>query len=254
MHLAYIDDSGNTAAPPQGSLTYSIGCVLIEARLWPNVFDEVIEYRRFLRDQFGIPVRAEIKANYLLYNRGPFLSRHPLSEGARHRVYRGFLRLAHKQELKVFGVVVKKRATAQGTCLPADPRSVAWEWLLQRLERFSTKGDHPLLLIHDEGDNAFIRGATRKARRAGTAGSVFGTGSLKRPARLIIDDATPRDSRDSYFVQLADLVAYAAFRYIYAPGKKLGQIVPQTMWTELGHARYKPVSELAGGPDGLVVG
>lgn len=228
VYLAYVDDSGNTAVPPGGSLSYSLGCVLVEGGRWPDAFDDVIDYRRFLRDQFGIPVRTEIKANYLLRNGGPHFSRHPLSEGARYRIYRGFMRLAHKLELKVFGVVIRKDVVQQ-MGLAHDPREVGWEWLLQRLERFSTKGQAPLMLIHDEGDTALVRTLTRKARRAGTAGSAFGTGALKRPARLIVDDPVPRQSDQSYFIQLADLVAYAAFRHIYPPGKKIARIVPANM-------------------------
>lgn len=253
MFFAYVDDSGNSGAPPAGTLSYSLGCVLMEAAKWPALFDDLIAHRRFLWANFGIPVRAELKANYLLRNGGPHFSRHPLSEGARYRVYRGLMRLARKLELKVFGVVVKKDIMQQRGIL-TDPRQIAWDWMLQRLERFSTKGTTPLLLIHDEGDSLLIRKATRKARRAGTAGSRFGTGVLQVPARFIVDDPVPRQSSQSYFVQLADLAAYAAFRYVYPPGAKLAQIVPTGMWDELGTARFLPVSSVAGGPSGLVVG
>jgi hypothetical protein len=234
-------------------MSYSLGCVLLEAARWPATFDELIAHRRFLKANFGIPVRAEIKANYLLRNGGPHLSQNPLSEGARYRVYRGFMRLHQKLGLNTFGVVVKKDVMKQRG-MTADPREVGWEWMLQRLERFSTKGTTPLLIVHDEGDTLLIRKAARKARRAGTAGSAFGTGTLKVPARFFVDDPVPRQSNQSYFVQLADLVAYAAFRYVYQPPPKLVPIVPQTMWNELGTARYLPVSGVAGGPPGLVVG
>jgi Protein of unknown function (DUF3800) len=92
----------------------------------------------------------------------------------------------------------------------------------------------------------------RKARRAGSAGSAFGTGSLKRPARLILDDPVPRKSHESYFIQLADLDAYAAFRKLYAPTPRPVNIVPQNMWDELGTAAFAKVNALSGGPPGIV--
>jgi hypothetical protein len=251
VYLAYTDDSGNSGPPAAGgSLSYVLSCVLVEARLWADIFDDLIEHRRFLRRNFGIPVRAELKANYLLRNRGPLHER-PLSEGARSRIYRGFMRLQEKLEVKTFAVVVRKEIMVQRHDL-RDPRVVAWDYMLQRLERFSTKTGNPLVLIHDEGEAAMIRKATRRARRAGIAGSAYGHGMLKRPARLLIDDPVPRRSDQSYFIQLADLNAYAAFRHFYPPPNHPIQIVPQTTWESLGEARYAPVSGLAGGPRGLV--
>jgi hypothetical protein len=109
------------------------------------------------------------------------------------------------------------------------------------------------MILHDEGDGDVIRSLVRKARRAGTAGSAFEAGSLKRAARLLIDDPVSRKSHESYFVPLADLTAYAAFRSVYAPPKRRLNIVPQTMWDELGASRLEEVSRVSGGPKGIVV-
>ena len=54
----------------------------------------------------------------------------------------------------------------------------------------------------------------------------------------------PRRSDTSYFVQLADLVAYAGFRTVIPPGKSVGAEVPQYMWRQLGNAVHKPVNAL----------
>jgi hypothetical protein len=228
-----------------------LGCVLVEASKWPDIFDDVIDYRRFLKDRFTIPMRAEIKANYLLRNAGPFRTLR-LSEQARFAVYRGLMRLQAKLGVYSFGVVIRKDVM-EARAITFDPREVAWEYLIQRLERFTTKTGTQVMLIHDEGEGGIVRSLTRKARRAGIAGSAFGTGVLKRPARLLVDDPSSRKSHESYFVQLADLDAYAAFRHYYPPPPRDVQIVPPSMWNELGTARYTPVNELAGGTPGIVV-
>lgn len=248
MWFTYVDESGDAGLA--GSRTYSLGAVMVDTSSWPRVFDGVIDFRRFLRSEFGVPVRAEIKANYLLRNGGSFRAL-GLSEKARQRIYRSHMRLQHKLDLLAFAVVVDKpRLHAQRP--DVDPRDVAWEFLIQRLERFTTKNDTETLLIHDEGDQLRVRGLARKARRAGTAGSAFGTGLLRRPAARVIDDPVPRNSNQSYFLQMADLNAYAAFRHVVPPPARRVQIVPQTMWDELGTARLLAVSQLAGGPPGIV--
>lgn len=248
MFFAYVDESGDAGAG--GSRTYTLGAVLVEAVRWPSVFDDVIDYRRFLRTRFGVPVRAEVKANHLLRNAGAFRPL-GLSEHARFAIYRGHMRLQAKLGLLAFAVVIDKPdlLIRQG---PVDPRDVAWEYLLQRLERFTTKNSTEVLLVHDEGDSLRVRKLARKARRAGSAGSAFGTGYLRRPATRVLDDPVPRDSTQSYFLQMADLNAYAAFRHVVPPPARAVQIVPQGMWDELGPARYLPVSQLAGGPPGIV--
>lgn len=245
MHFAYVDESGNTSTH-----TYTLACVLVDTSRWPATFDNLIGFRRFLRDRFGIPVRAEVKANYLLRNGGPFRSL-KLGEGARHAVYRGFMRLQPKLALKTFAIVIR-REELRVRDPKLDVRAVAWEYLLQRLERFTFKGNTEVLLIHDEGEEALVRKAARKARRAGTAGSAFGTGMLRVPAARLLDDPVPRRSKQSYFVQLADLNAYAAFRRVYPPPARAVQVVPETMWDELADARYADANKLKGGHAGIV--
>jgi hypothetical protein len=243
MHFAYVDES-------VGPTTFTLGCVMVEAARWPDVFDDLIDYRRFLRDRFRVPVRAEIKANHLLHNHGTFRAL-KLSEPARFAIYRGLMRLQAKLELKTFAVVIRKDVMLTAG-IKIDPRTVAWEYLLQRLERFTTKDNTDLILFHDEGDGDFVRKVLRKARRIGGAGSFFGTGALKRPARRVLDDPVARQSHQSYFVQLADLTAYAAFRHLYQPPPRRAQIVPQAMWNELGAARFGKVNQVKGGPPGIV--
>ena len=238
MYLAYADESGNRGY--SGSFTYTLGCVFLLASDWPDAFDSFIGFRRFLRKHFRIPVRAELKANWLVRNEGTIASLN-LSEAERRRIYRLHLRLAAKIKVQAFGVVIRKQLIQNQT---RDPRDIAWEYLLQRLERLSTNSGIPVLLTHDEGEAALVRKLARKARRAGTAGSAFGTGHLNVPARLLIDDPVPRNSSQSYFIQLADFCAYAAFRRLYPPPVKRS-VCPTTMWDELGPARFAAANQLA---------
>jgi lysophospholipid acyltransferase (LPLAT)-like uncharacterized protein len=248
MELAYVDESGSVGYKQGSSATYTLGCVLVRGTVWPDAFDAFISYRRFLKREFGIPVRAELKANWLVRGSGT-IEHLALSDGARFRIFRGHLRLARKMGVQAFAVSVVKARIKKQTW---DPRDIAWEYLFQRLERRSTLSGQPVYLIHDEGENDLIRKLARKARRANIAGSRFGTGNLRRPARLLIEDPTPRNSAESYFIQLADMTAYAAYRRLFAPPPKRTSVCPSSMWDELGDARIVEVNELTGGHPGLV--
>jgi hypothetical protein len=235
--MAYVDESGDSGY--SGSRTYTLGCVLVDDHRWPECFDAFISFRRFVAQRFRVRVRAEIKANHLIGGRGALAG---LGENQRHAIYRQHMRLAEKLGLRVFAVVIDKEKILQRN---RNPRDIAWEFLLQRLERASTSEDQAVLLSHDEGDALAIRKLARKARRAGQAGSRFGTGTLRAPFRLLVDDPVSKDSSQSYFIQLADLTAYAAFRSVQPPSPKRATVCPQTMWNELGKARHRQANELA---------
>ena len=238
MLLAYVDESGDIGRSG-GTKTYSLACVMVRHDAWLPTFDRLINYRRHLRARHGFPVRAELKANFLLQNNGPHLSKHPLSEEARFSIYRQTMRLLPKIGLDTFAVVIDKEKADKK--YPGRPyEEIAWEWLMQRLERRATLENEHVLLVHDEGDASTVRTIARKARRAGTAGTSAGVVSV--PFRRLIDDPVPRDSRQSYFLQLADLAAYAAFRRLYPPPPRKVQIVPEKMWDEQGAARFKAVT------------
>jgi uncharacterized protein DUF3800 len=131
---------------------------------------------------------------------------------------------------------------------------IAWEYLLQRLERSFRTSE--VLVVHDEGDAITVRKRARKARRAGTAGSAFGTGLLNVPFANLLDDPVPRNSQQSYFLQLADFNAYAAFRRMYPPPARRGKVVPARMWDYLAGAHFTAVRNTArfGGAPAIVPG
>lgn len=248
MLLAYADESGDSGPIERGgSLTYAVGCVLVPDSLWPGIFDGLIAFRRRLHTRFGIPVRAEIKATYLVGGSGP-LRPLKLAPAERGLIFRAHLGVMSELGIRGFAVIVDKRDTEW-----VAPDALAWEMLLERLERTSHYEKTSIMLTHDNGDNLLVRKTARKARRRITAGSAYGTGQIKQAAKLLIDDPIPRDSSQSYMVQLADLTAYAAFRTLIPPGKSVVGIVPQHTWANLGSAVHTKVNFISGGTPGIVV-
>jgi hypothetical protein len=246
LRVAYVDESGN--AGWNGSPYYSLGCVMLEADSWPHTFEQVLGHRRWLRDSFGVLLRDEVKANFLTKNKGPFKAL-GLGEPARRRIYRSHLRLLDKVGMQAFSVMIHKHKIIKRT---RDPRDLAWQFLLQRFERMTTKAgaDLPVMLFHDEGDDKLVRQFARKARRAGRAGSAYGAGGwTPRPLRWLIEDPVPKRSDHSFFIQLADLTAYAAYRrlYPYNGAGSVGLVCPQSTWDELGGAIFAPANALAAG-------
>jgi hypothetical protein len=248
--MAYVDETGDTGDPSLkgASSCFALGCVLVDLESWATAFERILEFRRGIRNSFGVPMRAEIKANYLIRNSGG-LRDFDLSPSQRSYIYREHLRLLKTLPAQAFAVVTDKEKTgASGTaCL-----DMTWEMLLQRLERLCTYEKTTVMISHDEGENDMVRKYVRKARRHLTAGAMDGGGGLRFRADKILEDPIPRNSQHSYFIQMADLVAYAGWRSYMAPSPGVAKVVPQSMWTHVGPATRTVVNSMK--PNGSVPG
>lgn len=253
MHIAYIDETGDTGHPSQkgSSACYALGCVLISEADWSAALDRWILMRNGFRQTYGVPVRAELKANYLIRGTGS-LKKHDVAPGNRRAMYRAHLNILSEVNAQAFSVVVDKERTGVSG---AECFNLTWTTLLQRLERFTHYGDHRLMIVHDEGQDDDVRKLVRKSRRHLTSGSLTGEGYNNFPAKNFIDDPSPRSSHHSFMVQIADMVAYAGWRTYMPPSRNIAQVVPGSTWDELGDAVLANVNKrkLNGSVPGVVL-
>lgn len=245
MFFAYFDESGDTGLERSPTGTFALSCILLHDADWLSALDQTIAFCRYLRDNFHISPRAELKASWLIHNKGdikPAGLRYP----ARLAAYRAALRFQRKCGLfRSFTVLIDKTKIQKRDL---DVRDTAWQWAIQRLERFGTDRKDNIHVLPDEGHGEFIRKKIRAMRRFSHVPSAFGGPSLDRKAQNIVEDSSDRRSHESYFIQLADLNAYAAFRRVF-PGETFGEDI----YEELGEARVTEVNRLSGGPTGIVV-
>ncbi|MER7420024.1 DUF3800 domain-containing protein [Micromonospora peucetia] len=253
MLFAYVDESGDPFGDPsnRGSPSYTLGVVLVHSSQWADAFDGLIELRRELRQNFGVPARAEIKASYLIRNEGTFAQLR-LSSKQRRYIYRRHLSILSQVGARAFAVFVDKRSlAAKGRLL--ETRDLVWSTLFQRLslthDRDIPGRKSPILLVHDEGEDLTIRKLARRARRFLTAGSAYGTGSLRLSRGWLLDDPVSRQSHHSLFVQCADLVAYSATKRLIQGGSRQTRVCPPQMWQALDTACHAAVNGLARGND-----
>jgi hypothetical protein len=250
MYLFYLDDSGDTGLKSKGSPTEAfVLCSLIVAdHEWLTTLDAIKDFRNFLWKEFRLKQRDELKAAYLIHNAGPFEELN-LSDKARMNIYRMALRFQQKTgAIKTWAVLIAKDKLVQNE-QPSDIRDMAWQQTIQRIERYTYYGKDGCVVFPDEGDPAYVRAMFRQMRRYSQVPSAFNVGqTLSRPATFIVEDPNFRLSHESYFIQLADLNAYAAYRCVY-PKPYFGA----GYWNELGDARVKDVSKKPRMPIGISI-
>jgi hypothetical protein len=96
MYLAYLDDSGDPGVHAGSPTpTYTTSCVFVRDAHWVALFEDLIRFSRYLRQNFGLRMRQEVKANELVKGSGPWASL-PYGDKFRKRIFRSFMRLQGK--------------------------------------------------------------------------------------------------------------------------------------------------------------
>ncbi len=92
----------------------------------------------------------------------------------------------------------------------------AMKMSIQRIENDLDPGRNPtarFLMITDDGRVSKMRATARRMQRVNFIPSKFGPNAYRRDIKSLIEDPLPKDSRDSYFIQLSDLVAFVVYLY-----------------------------------------
>lgn len=193
MHFIYIDDSGEGRRK-------IFSAIAVPVRYWNDVFQRVKHWRQDLHIQHGIPLNYELHATKFVRGRGRGAS------GLRRRsaIYFDTFRLLN--ELPGVGVF--------NVCFDNGNTARAFERLLNRINRtMKAKGSYAHLIC-DEGDEAKYTKMYRRMRVMNQIPSAYGTWAHSGkqtdniPLDRIIEDPAFKQSENSYFIQLADFVAY----------------------------------------------
>ncbi len=212
MHLAYIDESGDDGFPSYSSPLFALSASYLHYLNWKAVFEQILEFRRQLKREIGLPVKLEVHAKYFLLNKNPY-RQFGIADADRIRVISAFCDLVSSLELKfVNAVIVKPRILRQ------DYNVLDWalRMSIQRIENDLDPGRNPtarFLMISDEGRVAKMRATARRMQRVNFIPSKFGAGAYRKEIQSLIEDPLPKDSRDSYFIQLCDLVAFVVYSH-----------------------------------------
>ena len=200
MHVVYIDDS-------RDEKLCAFSALVIPDNGWLESFGKLKQHRGSLKTTDGIYVSKELHAWKFISGRGKVGDQH-VSIDRRCEIFNEVLKLATDLP----------KASLFNAVFPAKQEERAFEWLLNRINRTMQARSSYALLICDEGKDKVY---TRLARRMSVhnhipsrRGQWEETGELTKniPTDRIIEDPVFKDSKRSYFIQMADFCAYALLR------------------------------------------
>ncbi len=206
-HLIYIDDS-------QDKDWRVFSALAIPIDKWQSAFEQMRKFRHELQKSHGISIHSEFHAWKFVSGRGNLGNESIAGGWEAHRrrrceLYKRTLRMiAGLPDVKLFNVC------------RLDYEGWAFERLLNRINKNMQVCNSHAILICDEGkDEAYTR-LCRRMKVYNPIPSAFGGWSggdafKNIPTERIVEDPIFKDSKRSYFVQLADFCAYAVLRHKY---------------------------------------
>lgn len=242
VRVFYVDESYDTTR-------FCLSAIGIRHADWRDCFQRVRQHRAVLKQDHGIYLRKEIHAHEFVRARG-HMSATVVTKHDRSRIFEGLLKLvASLPNVMVINVCLE-------TAKRADVELDAWDRLLNRIERTLLELERrelPLrkelvaklpaeacdearsaiakrlnayaaraFIFADQGREREITKRLRKMHAFNPIPSQFGgwPGALKAkniPVERVIEDPVFKASHQSYFIQLADCVAFSLLKREVAP-------------------------------------
>jgi hypothetical protein len=203
-YFLYADESGDSGHDTSVTTHFVlVGFILAEA-MWLSFLHRIKEFRKKLRETYGVRLRDELRARDILKTAGDF-ERLGLCYARRCRLLREIAVFVRESpEILIIPVSVDR---SQRRLLTVDIREYAWKLLIQRFENFLVEHGADGLIFSDQGEEKMIRDQLRKMRVYNPIPSKFG-GFYTQSVAHVLEDPVFRESKHSYFIQLADVVAY----------------------------------------------
>ena len=217
MNLLYIDESGDNGLSERSTDYFTLAGLAVEDRFWKEYSWLVLDLRRRISQRYGV-VFAEFKASELFTHRGDSFGT-GLSYDDSLWIYEQLIGLICNPHVELFMVAASKQKFMARQPQAAIDKLIrvfterVWREFLSAFEQHlvdqSQREGRPQtgLLYVDGKDNKYVRRLVREyAKKFDERAPYRGAG--------LIEDVVFRDSRNSYFVQLADTLAFSMGRIV----------------------------------------
>lgn len=228
MYFVYYDESGDDGFPKYSSPIFVLTALYLHSSKWKETYEEIHKFREELKRDYGLPVKLEFHTSNFLLNKRPY-RQFNIADYDRVVIIDRFCDLISRLDIKIVNVVINKQKI---TDTNYDVLDRALTYSIQRIENDLTKIDpsHRFTIYTDEGRVGKMRETARKIQSRNYIPSLFSYEPYRRDIKLLVGDIIPEDSKESYFIQMSDLVACIVyFRYIIHPvkGVSLHNRMPQ---------------------------
>lgn len=175
------------------------------------MYEDIVRFRKQLKTDFGLPIKLELHAKHFLLNKEPY-RQFNFNDDDRMFIIELFCELISMLAIKIINVVINKKVIYSGNYSVLDR---ALTYSIQRIENdlLQTEPDSRFMIITDTGRVGKMRKTARKIQKINFIPSKFNPYPYRKEIKLLIEDPLPKDSKESYFIQICDLVGCIIYFY-----------------------------------------
>lgn len=204
MFLVYYDESGDDGYPQTSSPLFVLSAVYQHHLVWKENYERIKAFKRQLAHDFPFPFHEELHTREFLLNKNPYFH-WAIPEADRAHILDLYCQLCAQLQLKVINLVLVKPRFQKPK---VDVLDTALTFSVQRIENdLASEPQNRFIIITDWGRVGKMRKTTRRVQKINFIPSKFGPTPRRQEIQKLIEDPLPKDSSESYFIQLADMVA-----------------------------------------------
>jgi len=222
MYIAYFDETGDDGFPKYSSELFVLTSIYSHYQSWKDNYQKNIQFRQYLKQKYGLPIKTEIHTKYLLLNKG-FYKKLCLDNKKRLEMIIEIANFIGTLDIQSINVCIDKmKINNTNQKVYGHVLDVAVNFNVQRIENSIKKKDpnSKFLIITDEGRVGMMKKTTRKIQKINFIPSQFSGTNYRQEIKLLIEDPLPKNSNESYFIQIADFISY----FVYL------EIIDQKKW------------------------
>jgi len=208
-----MDETGDYGFPKTSSYLFILTSIYFHHQSWQSNYAKISAFRRELYKKYGFHWKDEFHTKYFIYNKNPYFSKYNFNNNIIIKIFEEFISCLTELDFKTINVAIDKRKIKGDEY---DVLANALIYNIQRIENDLLKDnvDNKYMIIADEGNDKPIRKVVRKIQKFNPIPSKFSDKSYRKEINGIIEDPLTKDSKDSHFIQIADLISFIVFSYL----------------------------------------
>lgn len=206
--LVYYDETGDDGIVNSPTNLFVLTNFYIPTSEWQHDFDLIRFFRKKMKEEYGLHAAQEMHTKNFIRNKNPY-HKQGWSDETRKQILSHFVSIVPNLSGVSISTVIDKRKITTTDYKVLD---TALRYSIQRIENDSA-GDWNYIIVTDQGRTVPMRKTARAIRVYNPIQSQFDISYMNKPIKFMVEDIFEKDSAESYFIQICDLISYFVYAY-----------------------------------------